>query len=315
VVLTSQAIEKALSQELKDMRITWTGKIIDGFYALGHASVPMYLLDGPAPALFDAGFTGLAQVYEQEIRRVLGSRPPAYLFLTHTHWDHVGSAAYLKTVWPQMQVMGSARASNILTQQKAIKKIKALNQEAVGVLRNWGVKQVYEGRFKPFNFDHVLKPKQSIELGNGLSVQAIPAPGHTWDFLTYWMPEKRILIASEAVACDDIPEFLVDYDVYQGSLKALSQLDVEVLCTGHQLIFTGLDARKHIQWSLNQAADYVAMVERLLREEDGEVERVVARIKAEKWDPKPLPKQPERAYVMNTEIRVNIILERMKKRK
>ena len=106
-----------------------------------------------------------------------------------------------------------------------------------------------------------------------------------------------------------------DYDVYKDSLKALSQLDVEVLCTGHQLIFTGLDARKHIQWSLNQAADYVAMVERLLREEDGEVERVVARIKAEKWDPKPLPKQPERAYVMNTEIRVNIILERMKKRK
>jgi len=297
------------------MRITWTGKIIDGFYALGHASVPMYLLDGPAPALFDAGFTGLAQVYEQEIRGVLGPRLPAYLFLTHTHWDHVGSAAYLKTVWPQMQVMGSARASDILTKKKAIKKIKALNQEAVDVLRNWGVKQVYEGRFEPFNFDQILKPKQSIELGKGLSVQAIPAPGHTWDFLTYWVPEKRILIASEAVACDDIPEFLVDYDVYQGSLKALSQLDVEVLCTGHQLIFTGLDAKKHIQWSLNQAADYVAMVERLLREEGGEVERVVARIKAKKWDPKPLPKQPERAYVMNTETRVSIILERMKKRK
>jgi len=45
------------------MRITWKGKITTDFYMLGHPVAPVYLLDGPKPALFDAGFTTLASLY------------------------------------------------------------------------------------------------------------------------------------------------------------------------------------------------------------------------------------------------------------
>jgi hypothetical protein len=66
--------------------------------------------------------------------------------------------------------------------------------------------------------------------------------------------------------------------------------------------------------SLDQAADFVAMVERFLQEEDGDVDRVITCVKAEEWDPKPLPKQPEEAYLMNTKTRVKTIMKRMEKR-
>jgi hypothetical protein len=158
----------------------------------------------------------------------------------------------------------------------------------------------------------VLKPGQTIELGSGLSVKAIPTPGHTWDFLSYWVPEKRILVAAEAAGCDEVPEFLVDYDAYRSSLETLSRLDAKVLCTGHHLVLTGADAKKHILRSLDQASDYVVMIKRFLREEDGDVDRVVDRVKAEEWDPKPLPKQPERSYVINTKARVITVLGQMK---
>ncbi len=138
------------------MRINWTGKITDEFYVLGHASVPVYLLDGPFPALFDAGFTSLAQVYEKGIREVLGTRSPSYLFLTHAHWDHIGSAAYFKAVWPQLQVVGSQRARDIVTQSKVLRRIRAFNQDAIGALMSWGVPQVYEGEFEPPVFDQVV---------------------------------------------------------------------------------------------------------------------------------------------------------------
>lgn len=296
------------------MHIDWTGKITDEFYVLGHASVPVYLLDGPFPALFDAGFTGLAQVYEKGIREVLGTRSPSYLFLTHAHWDHIGSAAYFKAAWPQLQIVGSQGARDIVVQPKAVRRIRALNEEAIGALRSWGVPQVYEKKFEPPIFDQVMNPGQTIELGPGLSVNAIPTPGHTWDFLSYWVPEKKILVAAEAAGCDDVSEFLVDYDAYRTSLEAISQLDVQVLCTGHHMVLTGADAGKHLLNSLDQAVDYVAMVECFLLEEDRNVDRVVQRVKVQEWDPKPLPKQPERAYVINTKARVQTLLKRMEKR-
>ncbi len=120
------------------MRINRTGKIADDFYVLGHSAVPIYLLDGPAPLLFDAGFTGLLNLYEKAIKNVLGNRTPAFLFLTHSHWDHVGTAAYLKEIWPEMKIAGSLESSKILDRSGALSQIKTLNQGALEVLRQLG---------------------------------------------------------------------------------------------------------------------------------------------------------------------------------
>jgi hypothetical protein len=97
-------------------------------------------------------------------------------------------------------------------------------------------------------------------------------------------------------------------------MKRLAQLDFQILCLGHRLILTGPDAKNHIRNSLKQASSYVSMVERVLLDEKGDIERTVERIKAEQWDSKPLPKQPEPAYLLNTRARVKNIWERMQKR-
>ncbi len=295
------------------MRINWRGKVSNDFYVLGHAAAPVFLLDGPAPVLFDAGFTSLARVYESDIRKILDLRSPAYLFLTHAHWDHIGSAAYFKALWPNMTIACSPQGQKILTRHGAIQQIRALNREVIAVLKTWGVNEVYKGQFEPFNPDLALNPGQRIKVGPNLSIQAIPTPGHTWDSLSYWVPERKILVAAEAAGCDGVCEFLVDYDAYRNSLEAISRLDVEILCTGHNLVLTGSDAGEYIRQSLDHATEYVDMVERFLREEEGNIDRTITRVKTAEWDPRPLPKQPERAYLMSTKARVKTLLERMKK--
>ena len=86
---------------LNHMHIQQTGKITDDFYVVGNAHVPVYLLDGPKPVLFDAGFTALSNSYEQDIKKILKKRAPAYLFLTHSHFDHIGAASHFIALWPK----------------------------------------------------------------------------------------------------------------------------------------------------------------------------------------------------------------------
>jgi hypothetical protein len=79
-----------------------------------------------------------------------------------------------------------------------------------------------------------------------------------------------VLVASETVGCDNgtgyiMPEFLVDFELSIGSLRELSKLDIQILCPGHRIVITGPDAKSYLRRSLEQAAAYVAMLERLLR--------------------------------------------------
>jgi glyoxylase-like metal-dependent hydrolase (beta-lactamase superfamily II) len=52
---------------------------------LGPPAMPVYLLDGEKPAIFDAGLAFLGKIYVDGIRQILGHRNLQYCFLTHSH--------------------------------------------------------------------------------------------------------------------------------------------------------------------------------------------------------------------------------------
>ena len=118
------------------MRLDQAGKIINDFYVMGDPAMPVYLLDGPAPVLFDAGITALCRLYEEDIVKVLGNRGPAYPFRTHSHFDHIGAAAYIKTIYPKMRIASSALIQPIFGRPKAIQLIRSLNQEAARLMES-----------------------------------------------------------------------------------------------------------------------------------------------------------------------------------
>ncbi len=294
------------------MVIDKVGPIKNGFYALGHASVPVYLMDGKFPALFDAGFVGLSHLYIQAIKEVLGERTPVYLFLTHAHWDHIGSAGIFKRTWPDMKIVASRITREILARPGVIDRVISLNQQALDALREWGVTPFYEGPFIPFEIDEILGSSKSYPVASDATVEWFASPGHTRDFTVYWIPEKGILIASEAAGCDNVPEFLVDYDVYEGGIKKFIDLDPRVLCTGHLLVLTGSDVREYLTRSWETAEEYRRFVEERL--ERGEsVDEIIEQIKGIDWDEKPFPKQPLEAYLLNTRQRVLTLKERWEK--
>lgn len=300
------------------MRFNQTGRVAKDFYALGYPSTPVYLLDGPTPVLFDAGYTGLNRRYIRDIQAVLGDRSPAYLCLTHSHFDHIGSAACFKNVWPDLTICAAGRVGEILKRPHAVDLMKHLSGATASLLRAWGIEHVVDDPFEPFSLTMPLTAGQSLEPNGNLEIQVLAAPGHTWDFLAYWLPKQKILVASEAVGCDDgtgriLTEFLVDYDAYRASIERLAELGSDILCPGHRLVVTGPDAAGYFSRSLNQSADYVAMLEDFLTAEHGDVDRATQRVKSVEYDPLPTPKQPEQAYLINTRARVQCILSRMER--
>lgn len=296
------------------MIIKETGKISEDFYVTGSPIAPVYLLDGSAPVLFDAGITPFARHYERDIKEILKDRTPACLLLTHSHFDHIGAASHFKKIWPGLQIAGSAPCGDVLSKQKAIQLIRNLNLEGLKSLKKMGVPDVNELPFEPFEIDLIVKPETGADLPR--HIKAIHTPGHTRDLMSYWIPDGRILVASEAVAGyqkDGYPqvEFLVDFDAYLDSLTIIKTLGANILCPGHQVVFTGRDVALHIEASFEAAHAYLAMTERYLELENGDIDRTVSRIKARQWDGIPWPKQPESPYLINTRQRVKTIWERM----
>ncbi len=294
------------------MIIENVGRIVDGFYALGHPSVPVYLMDGVFPALFDAGFVGLSHLYLRAIREVLGDRSPAYLFLTHAHWDHVGSAGIFKETWPEVRIVASRKTQEILAKPGVINRVVTLNRQALDALRQWG-ETPSEKPFVPFGIDEALVPLKSYKIDEEVTVEGIPSPGHTRDFTVYWMPEKKILVASEAVGCNEVPEFLVDYDTYVEDIKKFIEMNPRVLCTGHMLVVTGDDVRDYLEQAWKIAVNYKDFVEDMLVK-GASVEEIVQAIKKREWDRRPFPKQPLEAYLMNTRQRVLVLKSRWERR-
>lgn len=301
------------------MIIAGKGKVADGFYVLGAAEMPVYLLDGEKPVLFEASLSILGPVLVEEIRTILGDRSPEMLFLTHVHFDHCGAAAFLKKTFPDLIIAASRKASEILSRPNALSLMALLNQSAAEVFKRWHPEITATLAFEPFPLDRVLADGDRVELGAGSTVEVVAAPGHTWDSLSYYLPKRKILIASEAAGCVDnsgevTTEFLSDYQAYVDTIRRLSRLDVEILCQGHRLVYTGEDVPPFFNRSLEAAAIFRETVEKLLREEGGDISRTVTRMKALEYDPKPHPKQPEPAYLLNLEARVKHLAGKMKEK-
>lgn len=263
-----------------------SGEIEPGFHALGAMEVPSYLLEAPQAALFDAGFACLEPAYARASRAVLG-RAPAWLFLTHAHFDHCGAVSQLKRAFPELRVAASERAAQIVQRPGAISLISRLNRHAAQGIeaRHPGMSVAEE--FSPFAVKEVLAEGREIDLGGGLSVWVMATPGHTWDFLSYYIPQRGILVCSEAGGCAYpggwvVSEFLVDFAAYLANIERFLTLGPRVLCQGHRQVYVGhQEVRDFLTSSQEAALRFKGWVEELLNQEHGEMEAVVARVKAQ----------------------------------
>lgn len=298
------------------MIINTCGRITDGFYMLGHPAIPIYLLDGDRPVIFDAGFSFLGELYTAEVKSVLGDRAPSYCMLTHSHFDHCGAAATLKKRFPGLKILASKKAQQTLRRPNAIALIRDLNRAAEAYARDMGLVFEDDLDFQPFEVDEVLQEGDRLVVSEEQTVQVIETPGHTWDCLSYYLPSLKALLSSEAAGQADgngyiVSDCLVDYGQYLASIQKMTRLDVDILGLGHLYVYTGTEARTYLQQSLRTCDDFRQLVEAGLKEAQGNIDQVMARVRAIEYDNNTGPKQTEIAYMINLEARIKAVAKQM----
>ncbi len=305
--------------------IQTTGQLAENFYASGLETFPVFVLKGKnKTVLFDSGVSCTAPIHIKALKKLCAERPPEILFLTHAHWDHCGSAAALKKAFPSLKTAASGKAAEIISRPNAVNFIAKLNRDEFGTVVSMVgdlAAELGEPYFQPFTVDIILKEGDSVDLGD-VTVQVMETPGHTKDHMSFYVPEKKILIAGEACGSMDsalgevIPEFVSGYDQYLASLKRLSLIPAEIMCQSHRLFFAGRETiSAYFKQGIKNTENFPPLVYRLMDEYAGDIDHVMKIIKKMQYDDMPSPKQPEKPYLINLRAQINHLMQRKEERK
>jgi glyoxylase-like metal-dependent hydrolase (beta-lactamase superfamily II) len=194
-------------------------------------------------AIFDCGMAHCADRTIQNVKNALQGRQLDYLFITHTHYDHIGSLPFFRKEWPGLRLVTSQTGAAVLLKDTPRRVIRELSIVAA---------KEHNGEFDAsysddaFHADVIVKEGDIIPLG-GLSVETLETPGHTRDTLSFFIPELEMLILSETtgVLLPDntvYPPYLTSFIDTVNSIEKCRKMPYKFLSLPHY----GIAAKKDV---------------------------------------------------------------------
>ena len=291
------------------------GQINERIIAIPDAWYPAYILRGREKnMMIDAGVNLLGPQYLTSIKDIFrDTRLLNYLFLTHSHYDHIGSAYYLKQHIPDLMIGAHERVASLLKKQSVLEMMNRLSSNHVELL-NYNT-DGEDLTLLPFAIDIILKQGDEFDLG-GLTCRVYEVPGHTRDSLAFYIPEIKALFPSEAAGVlqgetvnEMQVEFLASYCDYIDSLKFMISLKPEIVCLGHGWVLTHEDADNFLKHSLAETFKYRVLIERYLAAAGSNVERAIQEMAHAEYDVKGGILQERVSYMTNLSAQVKHIAE------
>lgn len=187
----------------------------------GRGGDVLLILGPEKTAVYDVGMCCFADKTIDNIKKKLegSSRTIDYVFLSHSHYDHMGALPYLLMEWTDLKVFASEKTNKVFESQGARSLIEKMGKNAS---EKYGVDHI-NITVDGVRVDVVLKDGDVISLGRDesgreMSVMALETRGHTDCCLSYMIQPENILLCSESCGV------LVSKDVIEVSaLKSFDQ--------------------------------------------------------------------------------------------
>ena len=161
----------------------------------GFGSESLLIIGSEKTALMDCSMAYCGEALVRKIKDRLGGRPLDYIFVSHTHYDHIGAIPYLKKEWPNVICVGAQHGKDVLDRPGALKVIKKLGDNAAEKYSHGTVEEVsVEG----LSIDKVVHDGDFIDLGDE-KIVVLETPGHKKCSLTFVLEPAGIMMAAESV--------------------------------------------------------------------------------------------------------------------
>ena len=257
--------------------------------------------------LYDAGFNFCGPALVERIRAALGGRRLDYVFLSHSHYDHVLGSPYVKEAFPDVQIVADAYTARVFQKSGARSLMRQLDAYQAGQCGY----SAYPDRIDALTVDLLVQDADTLALGRD-TVRIVALPGHTRDCLGYYLEEKQILFAPETLGVPGdgdtvIPSYLVGWEMTLTSIRRAAALTLRELFTPH----TGMLYGDNIPLYFQQAAAGCRLGRDLILQahaDGADMDTMVERFR-QTFYPTCAPNlYPEKAFQTNVRIQIPLIL-------
>ncbi len=212
-------------------------ELAPGVYALangkgGHVHA-FLLVNGSELTLVDTMFEDDARVVRQAIDR-LGRQVTDLkrIVVTHAHRSHLGGLAALKRA-SGATVYAHVWEADIVAGDRAAQPVSILPKQSLKLIPFQLGLWLNRPRHVPCPVDELVVEGDAIG-----PLQVVYTPGHSPGHLAFWWPERRFLVAGDAVAtwpnlCAGWSAFNLNLTQHRVSLTRMAGLEPAILGVGH----------------------------------------------------------------------------------
>ncbi|MDO4545041.1 MAG: EamA family transporter RarD [Bacillota bacterium] len=269
----------------------------------GHGGEALLIVGSEKTALLDCGmaYCGRDMVGNlQEALREQGREKLDFVFLSHSHYDHIGALPYVRETFPEAIVYGSKRCQEILARSGARKLMKELGTVARELYMPESKEEIPVDDLK---VDAVLKNADMISLGEE-TIVAFETKGHTDCSMSFALEPLRLLFTSESTGLLEKIDYvhtpiLKDFDDALLSMRKCMDYGPDYICLPHFGMLPADFNEKYWQMFERECYDKLEFIKSMKEQGCGEEEMLDAYVD-KYWTPGKEAEQPKEAYIINS---------------